>query len=215
MQILGWWFYVGLLAAAAGIIALLAWLAGSILEEFYSLKLRKEFEADLLSAIKTTQPPLSQILAIARTRHTKNSVVYGTLQRMLRELLTGREKDLLPHRQLIEQYIAKMDEAEPFEGMPSQVRIHLERIRENLPAQSALLDPLITQIRELLSVNESERKRQRYYTIGGFLVGLLGLFFAAIAYFYPYSGSPTASQPPAAPVSVGAPDSLQRTTPNP
>lgn len=173
-----------------------------LVQLYFDIKWSREFEEDLLEAVKTSQPSLDQILLIARTRQVKTASVYWILQRMLREILTGREATLLQHRGVIEKYIAAMDEAEPFEGMPSQIRIHLERLREQVPDARVLLDPLTAQIRELLAVNEKDKKQQRYYTVGGFILGVVGLFFAAIAYFFPYTNSVPAAQPPASAASA-------------
>lgn len=163
----------------------------TVLEEYYSLKWQKEFAEDLKLAIEATQPTFDQVIQIARTRKVSNPSVQLIFQRLLRELLTGRDPSLLKHRVLLESYIARMDEAEPFEGMPSDIRIHLERIRDGAPQARPFLEPLTAQIKELLSIYEKQKKQQRYYTTGGFFVGVVGLFFAALAYFYPYSPSAT------------------------
>lgn len=177
---------VGVLIATG---AFVSWLLSSMLEEYFGIRQRKQFEEDLARAIVATQPPVEQILQIARTRDVKNPVVYSVLQRQLREVLTGRSTDLAPYRTVIEQYIARMDEAEPYEGIPSQIRIHLERLREHSPESKALIEPLISQVRELLSINEKGRKQQQYYTVGGFFVGIVGILIAIVTYFYPNTGS--------------------------
>lgn len=188
------WLIVGVVGAGLiGAVAFLSWLLGSILDDYLAIKWRKQFEEDLALAVKNSQPSWEQILQIAASRHVKHTQVYWFLQRLLRELLTGRNTDLAPHRTVIEAYIAKMKEAEPFEGMPNEIRIHLERLREHLPDATGVLEPLTTQIRELLSVNEKEKKQQKYYTAGGFFIGIVGFIFAAYAYFNPY---PTAMQTP-------------------
>lgn len=203
MPIPPWLVIVGMIFGLGAGVLFLSWMLGSILDDYFSIKWEKQFQEDLVLAVKNSQPTWPQILQIAASRHVRNERVYWILQRLLREILTGRNADLAPHKELVEGYIAKMKESEPFEGMPKEIRVHLERLREQLPASPQMMEPLTGQIRELLAVNEKEQKQQKYYTVGGFFLGILGFVFAGFAYFYPYQAPPPA---PAQPVAVpGAP----------
>lgn len=187
--------WLAALSLILGLIACVLTVAlgfGTILEDVFSMKWEKHFQEDLILAIVNSQPTWPQILQIAASRQVKNERVYWILQRLLRETLTGRNTDLAPHRALLETYIQNMKEAEPFEGMPKEIRVHLERLREQSSISPQSMEPLANQIRELLSVNQKEYKQQKYYTVGGFFVGILGFIFAAYAYFYPYQPA----QPP-------------------
>jgi len=168
----------------------LVWQLGSILEEYFRIKRRRRFEQDLLQAVKHSQPTWEELVTIASSRGVEEAVVYGLLRDLMREILTGRASDLEPHRKELEAYLAKYRELEPLEGLPNEIRIHLERVKEQLQEKAQLLDPLTAQIRELVSINERERRHQRYYTVGGFIVGFLGLVFAAYSYFFPFANPP-------------------------
>lgn len=186
------WIYalvIGSLLLGAGVF--LAWMLGTLLDDMFAIKLRNKFEEDLRLAIKHSQPSWEQLSGIADSRNVKNAAMYLILQKLVREILTGRETDIASHQSLVEGYLSKLKEIEPFEGIPTEIRIHLERIKEGLTNDLFLLPPLTNQIRELLSVNEKDKRQQKYYTTGGFFVGFLGLIFAAIAYFYPYSNNVT------------------------
>lgn len=187
MQIPTWIYTLligGLLIGAGGF---LAWMLGSLLEDMFAMRWRKQFEADLKLAIKHSHPSWEQVADMAASRNIKNEDIYWVLQKLLREILTGRETDLAAYRETVEGYIANLKEVEPFEGIPTEIRLHLERIKEQLSNNIHLMQPLTSHIRELLTVNEKEKRQQKYYTIGGFFVGFLGLIFAAFAYFYPHS----------------------------
>ncbi len=200
MSITPWIVIVGLICVLIVAALFLAWVLGAILQDYFSIKWEKQFQEDLVLAVKNSQPTWNQIIQIAASRNVKNERVYWILQRVLREILTGRNADLVPHKGLVEDYISKMKEAEPFEGMPKEIRIHLERLREQLPAAPQLMEPLTSQIRELLSVNEREQKQQKYYTVGGFFLGIVGFLFAGYAYFYPYQAAqPISTQSTVAP----------------
>ena len=196
MRIPDWLVFASTIAFIIAVVSFFVWTLTSILEDYFSNKWRKLFEEDLALAVKNSKPTWEQILLIAASRNVKHAQVHWVLQRLLRELLTGRNSDLAAHRSEIEAYIAKMKEAEPFEGIPDEIRIHLERLREHLSAQTGLLEPLTSQIRDLLALNEKEQRHQRYYTVGGFFLGIVGFTFAAYAYFVPYSASPPLAAPP-------------------
>ncbi|HCI13602.1 MAG: hypothetical protein A2063_07500 [Gallionellales bacterium GWA2_60_142] len=167
----------------------LLWIVISVVEDIERNKRRKLFEADMELAVKNSQPSWEQLTAIASSRGLNNTVIFWSLQDTLREILTGRNSDLKPHQSVIEGYLSKLREIEPFEGIPNEIRLHLERVKELLPKGPDLLQPLTSQIRDLVSVNEKDRRQQKYYTVGGFFVGFVGLLFAAFTYFYPNSGS--------------------------
>lgn len=189
MQIPTWVYTLVIGGLGIGAVAFLTWLVISILDDIFKSKWRKQFEEDLKLAVKHSQPSWEQLSDIAASRNIKNVEIYLILQRLLREILTGRETDVASHQAVLEGYLNKIKEIEPFEGMPTEIRIHLERIKEQLDQDSLLLQPLTNQIRDLLTINEKDRRHQKYYTMGGFFVGFVGLIFAAFAYFYPYSNS--------------------------
>ena len=53
-----------------------------------------------------------------------------------------------------------------------------------------LLEPVTSQIRELLAVDSGDNKIQKQYTVCGFFVALLGILFATYAYFRPLPPPP-------------------------
>jgi hypothetical protein len=192
MQISPWLNILIFISFIVGVIALLSWMLFTTLDDLLAMKWRKLFEEDLRLAIKHSQPSWEQLADIAASRNIKNKDIFRVMQKLRREILTGRETDISTHLPVLEGYLDKLKEIEPFEGIPTEIRIHLERIKEQLTQYPLLLQPLTSQIRELLSVNEKDKRQQKYYTIGGFFVGFLGFVFAAFSYFYPYANnSPT------------------------
>jgi hypothetical protein len=177
--------YLGVTFLGSGV---LTWIFGNQLGDLLgNIWIERKFRKDLRGAIKHSQPQWDQLVEIAQSRHLNQRAAYSVARSLLRDVLTGTETELVSHRKLLEDYIAKYKAAEPFEGLPSETRVHLERLREALNGQNGLLDPLTAQIRELVSVYEKDKSRQRQYTFGGFVVGVGGLVFAAYAYFNPYT----------------------------
>ncbi len=160
------------------------WLLFKI-EEFKEDSKRK-FKNEMVRAIIHTQPSWAQMLDIAETSDVSVATTYQLARELLKDILTGTDKELQNHRPLIEAYISMHKRTEPFEGLPNEIRIHLERLRDHLDGKDHFLEPLTIQIRELVTVYKKDYKAQKRYTAWGFFIGVAGAIFAAYAYFYPY-----------------------------
>lgn len=76
-----------------------------------------------------------------------------------------------------------IEKDEPFEGLPSDVRLHLERIRESIGEdKDYLMQPLASQLQDLNSTNRRKEKLMWGLTIASFAVGVVGVIFGAIPY---------------------------------
>jgi hypothetical protein len=159
----------------------------NVLDDLFSLKSARRFKEDVTMAIINNRAVLTwaHVLQIAETRSISQSQIHKTFKELLREVLAGRNISLAKERDLIETFIAKMKVTEPFQGLPNEVRIHLERLREALEEQPEKLEPLTAQIRELVAINNKEKRIQKYLTMAGFVIGIIGLGFAAYSYLYP------------------------------
>jgi len=47
---------------------------------------------------------------------------------------------------------------------------------------------LTNHFKELLQIHDAINRRQRAYTVGGFVIGVVGLAFGIYAWYYPVSG---------------------------
>ena len=171
------------LATFAGGIIFFTWVLGTALDEYFESKRIEQFEKDFEESVKHSQPTWEEIKDIASTRRLTQIKVQHVFKNAKREILTGRNKDLEPHKEIIQNYLEQFQKDEPFEGLPNEIRLHLERMREKIDGSEELLEPLTTQIKELLLINDREKKVQKYYTVAGFFIGLLGFTFALFVYF--------------------------------
>jgi len=195
MTNLDWIVLIVIGIVSAGLVILMLALIMSIIEDKSSRSKREKFSEYFKSSIAHSQPTWEQVLDMAETSEVSISDVFKISRLLLRDILSGKDTELEIHRDLIESYISKHRHAEPFEGLPSEMRVHLERLRDALNEKSHLLEPLTAQIRELVSIYEKDKRHQRRYTAWGFVVGLLGLIFAAYAYVNPVGGQSISSPP--------------------
>lgn len=159
------------------------WALNDILNDYINFKLRKAFTKDFEDCVKHSQPSWDEVKEIASVSGVTHQAVQKSLKNLHVQIMAGRNTDLEPHKQLLESYIQNYKTEEPFEGIPNEIRMHLERLRENFDGKELLLEPLTSQIRELLSIKQKEVKQQKWYTIGGFVIGVAGLIFAIFTYY--------------------------------
>lgn len=178
------WFYIALISS--GVIAgfiFVSLVFVSMLEDILEMKQISNFSKDFKDTVKHSQPSWEDVKEIASTRGLTQSKIQFTIRKYNREIMAGREENLSEHKELIKSYISQYRKDEPFEGLPNEVRIHLERLRDQINGNEHLLEPLTTQIKDLLTINQKEKRQQKYYTVGGFFVGLAGLAFALYTSF--------------------------------
>lgn len=180
-----WGIIVLVVLVTVGIVSFFVWLFASFIEATVDYKLHKksvgEFEKDLVESLKYSQPSWVSMKEIAFTRGLSQSQIQPTLKNMLRDIYAGRLPDLEPHVELVASYIKAYREDEPFEGLPSDIRLHMERVKEKL-SEPMLLEPLTSHIKEMGSVHTKENQRLKFYTIGGFFIGVLGVVLAVVFY---------------------------------
>ena len=77
----------------------------------------------------------------------------------------------------------ELEKDEPFEGLPSDVRLHLEKIRESIGKEKDfLMQPLASQLQDLSSSAKRKEKWMWGLTIASFAVGVVGVIFGALPY---------------------------------
>lgn len=178
------WILVSTIAIAfIGGFVFIAWVLSNLLGDIFEMGSISQFSNDFKDTVKHSQPTWDDIKEIASTRHLTQSQIHFTIRKYYREIMAGRDSELEAHKTLIKSYIDQYRKDEPFEGLPNEVRIHLERLRDQINGNDHLLEPLTSQIKDLLTVNATEKRNQKYFTVGGFFVGLAGFAFAVYTYY--------------------------------
>lgn len=175
----------------------------AVIDELFYRVTGHQFRKDLIASIGLSKPTWMQVCEIADTRRVSERHVNQVVMALLRDVLTGLESDdeSGSKRVILESYIDAYRRSQPFEGIPSDTRISLERLRADLGTKSDSLHPLTVNIRELLKIHEKVNRRQRIYTAGGCFVGVIGLVLSAYALVFPGTPSGLAVATTEAPVS--------------
>lgn len=182
------WFLVayGILLISA--IVWLLWMVGQILNDYVKSRRRKEFLNDLEAALRSGDPTWDQIKLIAETRLVPIPEINKIVKKLIREIITGRKEDLAPKYNLINEYLNTCRREEPFDEIPDDIRLHLQRIREGIGDNYELLEPVANHIKTLLEIRSSERKKDRKIAIISLLIGVVGLIVGVFPLFNSVSG---------------------------
>lgn len=107
-----------------------------------------------------------------------------TIGRALRTMLSSAYQDEKANMQLItnlENNLNSFKNDEPFDQIPQDIKIYLERLRDKLEIQDVtLLEPLANKLRELNDINSREKKTERLKSTLGILIGILGIIAGSI-----------------------------------
>lgn len=161
------------------------WVFINVFEENETKKAREQLKKDIISATNYNQPSYEQLLDIADVSGADKALTYDLCREIMKDILINKDHELSQHHIVVEGYIKKHREVEPFEGMPSETRIHLERLSEVLADKDYSLEPLTMQIKKLITIYEKENKAQKMYTMWSFFLGLIAILFAGYTYFVP------------------------------
>lgn len=163
-------FAVLILAA----ILILGYGVNTIADDLIARKLRRRFKQELSDSLQKNSLTWSQVKIIAETNLLPRKEIDCVIKQLIADILS--EKSNLKNEKIaeLEDHLESYNKEEPFDGMPNDIRIHLERLRENSSVEYTQLEPLGNHIKELLKVNLKERKIQKACTYISLLLGAIG-----------------------------------------
>lgn len=165
-----------------------SWLLTMLLKHVHEFVLKSRFEKSFRQAVKNHQPSWEEIKALAMAHQLSPTIAMPVIRKVYCTILTDEApsaNSLAAKKELIWDYMVQYQKDEPFEDIPSEIRIHLIRLRDQLHGHEHLLTPLTDKLKELLAVKNWENFRLKFFTVGGFMVGIVGLAFAVSSYLTP------------------------------
>ncbi|MCG9555808.1 hypothetical protein L1D16_15395 [Vibrio sp. Isolate31] len=121
-----------------------------VFQLYYLHKAKVSFEQDFIDSVVYSQPNYEQIKEISETRKLPQEISVLIYRRYIREIRKGKNPDLEPHLELIEGYVREFNREQPFQDLPSDIRLYLERVRDKLDDKTTL-EALTSHIRELVA----------------------------------------------------------------
>ena len=175
-EITGVFFIVIVIIAYTGTL----FLVPMIIDERAKRRRRRQV-GDLISAAHEKTPLVRKQIEILSKDHrltTRDTQIL--LRNQFSEAIKSGNEPLIKYfQELYEQ----LERDEPFEGLPSDVRLHLERIKESIGGdKDYLMEPLAAQLQDLSAANRRKERWMWGLTISSFVAGVVGVFFGAIPY---------------------------------
>lgn len=150
---------------------------------------RRETVGKLIANAYSKTPLTRKQIELLSTDH---HLVSRDIQILLRNQFSGAVKS--GNEALIKYFqelYEELERDEPFEGLPLDLRIHLERIRESIGQEKEVhMLPLASQLQELSAANRKKVKRMWAFTIASFAATVVGVGFGAFPYL-PFHDSPS------------------------
>jgi hypothetical protein len=139
-------------------------------------KLREDIEAAILNGI----PSWEQIRAIESTYHllTINSLK-NNLNLLIKSKVILGSQEHSAQLELLEGWKENLKSDEPFEGIPSELKLPLERIRKEAPEHQHLLEMLVSQLQEFSEKSTREKKQKNIISILSLAFGIAGFLVGA------------------------------------
>lgn len=182
---------VGYLALIGIALWFIGWMLTQIFEDWISIRDQRDLFNDIRDALISKEIDWEGVKIIAASRVVEGNKLTRVLRKLYRESITGRDQELASKSAVLSGLIQQRNKEEPFEGLPSDIRVNLERVRDHISEDVALLEPTADQIKQLIDIEKVARRRDRVVAVFSLIVGVLGLSFAA----YPHISGALVSEP--------------------
>jgi len=158
--------------------------AFELLKVMENRKARISFNNDLRYAL-TNNVILtwSQVKILAETNNLAKREIIVNIKLLISKILSGKSKINKDKVTTLEAYIDNYLQEEPFEEIPIEIRIHFERLKDNLNIHIKDLEPLRDHIVELVKIKNKESVIQKFISFISLFIGIIGLTIAICQVF--------------------------------
>lgn len=154
----------------------------AIIEALEKAANRKRFISSLKNAYEISPPVWNHVLIIAKKNFLDQEQMKLALERMLHDVITERSEYSKEKSDYIDSLLKRIIKEEPFEGIPDNLRIHLEHIHTIAEKEHFDIQPLANELRELTTKREKERKFGKLISMLSLLVGVVGAIYGGFSY---------------------------------
>ncbi|MBN3214591.1 hypothetical protein [Pectobacterium polaris] len=167
------------------LILMLIWAIPIIIDSIVKSNSRNKFGKELSALFEKNKLNRKQIEILAKEYFLNPRDIQLVARRQFKKSLTSEhvEKNKSDYFQILfEDY----ERDEPFEGLPSDVRLHLERVRDALGKENDhMLQPLASQLQDLNDENIRKHKKMWWISVISLMFSIASLAFAAYVYYNP------------------------------
>jgi len=173
-------FSIGMAVILTAAIVFLTYQIMTLVLDYIKLKNKRQLRADIEAAILNGTPSWSQIRVIESTYHllTQNALK-NNLNELIKSMVVSGSQQNTEQLQLVESWLESLKSDEPFDGILPELKLPLERIRNEAPEQRHLVELLVSQLQEFSEKSTGEKKRKNVLSILSLLFGIAGFLVGA------------------------------------
>lgn len=167
-----------------GIVFLFFVALPAVLVEVTNMMNRRAFRKELESSYSINPVKWPHVKILAKNNHIDNKQTKLALEELLCNGLTKKNGAAPEIVAYIDGLLHKVIKDEPFEGIPDNIKIHMEHLREKTDEDLLMLAPLAERLREQSDKQIKEKKFWKLISSLSLLVGVIGAIFGSVPLFY-------------------------------
>lgn len=137
-------------------VMLIVYFLRTILFDLSEILAITRFARDFKAMVTESPPSWTELKDLAPTWGLTQQQLHRIIMRLYRDAMAGRAKGLYLHKELMKGYISEYRRDEPFAELPSEIRIHMERLRDHTSSNGHVLELLTSQIKDILAISQKE-----------------------------------------------------------
>ena len=167
-----------LVTLAITYVLFIIWGLNKVLSAVFIVINTHKFRTNLNKAIKGSSTSWEDIKHLQEDAGISTNDCLWVLNKAKTSLIVnGEQKE--KERSLIESYITALTQEAPYEGIPENIKIHLVTIQEQVNGANPVA-LLVKEMKALIASHKRESLIQKVCTIGGFIVGVVGIVMTLI-----------------------------------
>jgi hypothetical protein len=153
------------------------WAVNTITDSLINIRQRNKYKEALVKAMIINEDlTWDQAKVIAEVRLLSQSCIKKSLNRLIDEALT--EKDFEVSVKRLEAFKTSFNKDEPYDGIPNELKLPLDKIKKEIENGQELLEPLVGHLKEFSNQSAASKKRQNIISATSLIVGLISFSYA-------------------------------------
>ncbi|WP_392386888.1 hypothetical protein [Marinomonas primoryensis] len=153
------------------------WAVNAITDSFINIGQRRKYKEALVKAMIINEDlTWDQAKVIAEVRLLSQSCIKKSLNHLIDEALT--EKDFEVSVKRLEAFKTNFNKDEPYDGIPNELKLPLDKIKKEIENGQELLEPLVGHLKEFSNQSAASKKRQNIISATSLIVGLISFSYA-------------------------------------
>ncbi|WP_298943543.1 hypothetical protein [uncultured Psychromonas sp.] len=166
---------------------MLVWAIPTIIDGIIKNKRRAKFGQKLSKLFDMNRLDREQIEILSKEERLNSKDIQLSIRQQFKESIS-QNKVINEKVEYFQKLYQDYEKDEPFEGLPSEIRLHLERVRETMGKENDhVLQPLASQLQDLNDVNIRKQRKMWWVSVASLMIGIASLAFTAYTYFLPSS----------------------------